>query len=137
MNKLLIGLLIIAAGAGTFLYLRNKKKETVSNEFKKELIIGKWKTNDVLTNDSNFNKFQFNFQQNGTIIRSLNDSAKADTFQFEWNKANELVWAELIPTEKEKPIDSIGKIYKVIKLTADSFQVKAADSSIILFTKVN
>ena len=137
MNKLLIGLLIISAGAGTFLYLRNKKKETVPNEFEKELIIGKWKTNDVLTNDSNFNKFQFNFQQNGTIIRSLNDSAKADTIHFEWNKANELVWAELIPTDKEKSIDSIGKIYKVIKLTADSFQVKAADSSTILFTKVN
>ncbi len=136
MNKLLIGLLIIAAGAGTFLYLRNKKKETVPNEFKKELIIGKWKTNDVLTNDSNFNKFQFNFQQNGTIIRSLNDSAKADTIHFEWNKANELIWAELTLKEKEKPIDSTGKIYKVIKLTADSFQVKAAESSTILFTKV-
>lgn len=137
MNKLLIGLLIIAAGAGTFLYFRNKKNETVPNEFKKELIIGKWKTNSVLTNDSNFNKFQFNFQQNGTIIRSLNDSAKADTIHFKWNKANELVWVELTPKEKEKPVDSTGKIYQVIKLTADSFQVKAADSSTILFTKVN
>lgn len=137
MNKLLIGLLIIAAGAGTFLFLRKKKNETVPNEFKKELIIGKWKTNDVMTNDSGITNFQFEFKQNGTIIRSLNDSAKADTIHFKWNKANELVWAELTPKEKEKPVDSTEKIYKVIKLTADSFRVKAADSSTILFTKVN
>lgn len=137
MNKLLIGLLIIAAGVGTFLYLRNKKKEPVPNNINKEWVIGKWKTNDLLTNDSDFSKFQFNFLKNGTIIRSLNDSSKADTIHFEWNKANELVWSELTPAEKEKTVDSTRKIYKVIKLTADSLRVQAADSSTILFTKVN
>lgn len=136
MNKLLIALLIVAAGAGTFLLLRKKKNATVTNDIKKEWIVGKWETNAVVANDSNFGKFQFDFQQNGTIIRSLNDSVKADTIHFEWNKANELVWSKWTPLEKEKANDSTGKIYKVTKLTPDSLQVQALDSSTVLFTKV-
>jgi len=128
MNKLIIGLLIIAAGAGTFFLLRKKKETTVTNEIKKEWIIGKWKTDVVMANDSTFSKYQFDFQKDGNIVRSLNDSVKADTSHYEWNKANELVW-------KEKSSDSTGKIYVVTKLTQDSLQVQAADSSTVLFIK--
>jgi hypothetical protein len=38
----------------------------------------------------------------GNIIRSLNDSAKADTSHYEWNKDNALIW-------KEHASDSTGK----------------------------
>ena len=129
MNKLFIGLLIIAAGAGTFILLRKKKNNEFSNDIKKEWIVGKWKTNAVLTNDPNFSKSQFDFQKDGKVIRSLNDSVKADTSHYEWNKANQLVW-------KEKLSDSTGKIYVVVKLTQDSLQFQSADSSTVLFTKV-
>ena len=130
MNKLIIGLLIIAAGAGIFLLLRKKKHTTVSNEIKKEWIVGKWKSDAVMANDSNFSKYQFDFQKDGNVVRSLNDSVKADTTYYEWNKANELVW-------KEKASDSTGKVYLVTKLTRDSLQVQGTDSSTVLFTKVN
>jgi hypothetical protein len=129
MNKLLIGLLVVAAGAGIFLLLRKKKDATTTNEIKKEWIVGKWKTAAVMANDSNFSKYQFDFQKDGNIVRSLNDSAKVDTSHYEWNKANELVW-------KEKASDSTAKIYVVTKLTQDSLQVQAADSSTVLFIKL-
>ena len=52
MNKLFIGLLIIAAGAGVFFFLRNKKSGT-STGLQKELLVGKWKLDspDVKTRD--------------------------------------------------------------------------------------
>ena len=41
MNKLLIGLLIIAAGAGAFFLLR-KTEQPVTQRIERELLIGKW-----------------------------------------------------------------------------------------------
>lgn len=128
MNKLIIGLLTVAAGAGIFLLLRKKKETITANSINKEWIVGKWKPDAVSTNDSDFSKYQFDFQKNGNVLKSLNDSVKADTSHYEWNKASELVW-------KEKANDSTGKVYVVIKLTQDSLQVQSADSSTILFTK--
>jgi len=128
MNKLLIGLLVVAAGAGTFLLLR-KKNDVTTNGIKKEWIVGTWKTDAVPVNDSAFNKYHYNFQKEGIVLRSLNDSAKADTSHYEWNKTNQLVW-------KEKASDSTGKIYSVTKLTQDSLQVQTADSSTVVFIKV-
>ena len=128
MNKLFIGLLIVAAGAGTFILLRKKTNTEFSSDIKKEWIIGKWKTNAVMANDSNFSKYQFDFQKNGNVIRSLNDSVKVDTSRYEWNKSNQLVW-------KEKLSDTTGKVYAVVKLTQDSLQVRSKDSMSFLFIK--
>ena len=128
MNKLFIGLLIVAAGTGAFFLLR-KKKTTDANKINKEWIIGKWETDAVIPGDSTFRLFRYEFQKEGNILRSLNDSAKADTTHYEWNKKNDLVWSK-------KPGDSTGRIYSVIKLTTDSLQVRSEDSTMILFTKV-
>ena len=125
MNKLFIGLLIVAAGAGVFFFLR-KKKNTTTNDIKKEWILGKWKAD--AGKDSAFSSYSYDFLKDGNVVRSLNDSAKADTSHYEWNKANELVW-------KEKASDSTAKIFSVIKLTQDSLQVQSKDSATILFTK--
>ena len=125
MNKLLIGLLIAAAGTGVFFLLRKKKNATTS-EIKKEWIVGKWKAD--AGKDSDFSSYNYDFLKDGKIIRSINDSAKADTAHYEWNKLNELVW-------KEKISDSTGKIFSVIKLTQDSLQFQSRDSIRILFTK--
>ena len=129
MNKLLIGLLIVAAGAGTFLLLRKKKSTTVTNSLNKEWVVGKWKTDAQPGNDSNFSKYSYDFLKDGNIVRLLNDSTKADTMHFEWSKNNELIW-------KEKVTDSTGKSYAVVKLTQDSLQVQSKDSVTILFTKL-
>ena len=82
-----------------------------------------------MANDSNFSKYQFDFQKEGNVVRSLNDSVKIDTSYYVWNNDHELLW-------KEKASDSTGKIYVVSMLTTDSLQVQARDSTIILFTKV-
>jgi hypothetical protein len=129
MNKLLIGLLIVAAGTGAFFLLRKKKQEPVTTELKKEWIIGQWKSDAIVDNDSNFNKYRFDFQSNGSLLRSLNDSTGADTVYYEWSKTSELVW-------KEKATDSVGKNFTVLQLTPDSLQVQGKDSVKILFTKL-
>jgi hypothetical protein len=136
MNKLFIGLLIVATGAGVFFLLSKKKNTTEIAGINKELIIGKWKTDAVIANDSGFNKYNYNFQKEGTVLRSLNDSVKADTTHYEWNKVNDLIWYQRTPSEKETPVDSSAKIYSVVKLTQDSLLVQSADSSTVLFTKV-
>ncbi len=127
MNKLFIGLLIVAAGAGAFFLLRKKKNSTTSNDIKKEWIVGKWKADAGKA--STFSSYRYDFLKDGNIIRSLNDSAKADTSHYEWSKDNALIW-------KENADDSTGKILSVLKLTQDSLQVQAADSSTVLFIKL-
>ena len=134
MNKLIIGLLVVAAGAGIFLLLRKKNETTTANSINKDWIVGKWNpiaigSDSTLANDSNFSKYRFEFQKDGNVVRSINDSVKADTTHYEWNKNNELVW-------KEKANDSTGKVYVVTNLTQDSLQIMATDSSTILFTKL-
>jgi len=67
--------------------------------------------------------------KDGAIIRSVSDSAKADTLHYEWNKVNEFIL-------KEKAADSSGKTFAVVKQTQDSLQVQSKDSSTILFTRL-
>lgn len=127
MKNVLIGLLIVAAGTGIFFLLRNKKKPAAKNKINKELIIGKWKAD--AGKDSAFSQYSYGFLEDGNIVRSLNDSTKADTSHYEWNKDNELVW-------KEKAGDSTSKVFAVIKLTQDSLNLQSKDSASILFTKL-
>ena len=128
MNKLFIGLLIIAAGAGVYFFVLKKKNSTTGTTINKELIIGKWKVD--AGNDSVLSQYRYDFTKEGNVLRSPNDSAAvAVTSYYEWNKKNELVW-------KETAADSAGKVFAVVKLTQDSLQVLSKDSATILFTKV-
>ncbi len=130
MNKLFIGLLIVAAGAGVFFLLRKKKNTTEpENEIKKELIIGKWRTDAQPGNDSTFKDYRYEFSKEGNIIRSLNDSAMADSSFYAWNNESNLEW-------KKNATDTTGVLYKVIQLTADSLQLVSKDSVTILFTRL-
>ena len=128
MNKLFIGLLIVAAGSGIFFLLRKKKSTTTANDVNKEWIVGKWKAD--AGNDSTFSSYHYDFLKDGNILKSLNDSANADTLHYEWGKNNELIW-------KEKSSDSTGKIFTVLNLTQYSLQVQSKDSITIVFTKLN
>jgi len=129
MKKLFIGLLVVAVGTGVFFLLRRKKDETVTKEITKEWILGRWTTGAATATDPGLSKYQLDFQKDGRVIRSKNDSTRADTSHYAWNKTNEMVW-------KEKATDSTGNILLVTKLTPDSLQVQAADSSATLFIKV-
>ncbi len=133
MNKLFIGLLIVAAGAGVFFLIQKKKNHVTANSINKELIIGKWKAEAA--NDSLFSQYSYDFMKDGNIVRSLNDSVKADTSRYEWNKKNELVLSTWTLSEKQTDADSVGKVFAVLKLTKDSLQVQSKDSAMILFIK--
>ena len=143
MNKLFIGLLIVAIGAGAFFYLRKKDKPT-GNDIKKEWIVGKWKIDSLTSGkgssdnflvgimglvDPNTLKYHYEFTKNGAILRSLNDSLTKDSSRYEWDKEDQLIW-------KEDPADSTGSVLLVAKLNKDSLLLQNKDSTTILFTKV-
>src|SRR5258706_5698914 len=143
MKKLFIGLLIIAAGAGAYYFLQKQKSETPVT-FEQELLVGKWKmdsmfvaSNDsashliagIAGGDSNFHKYQFDFQKEGTIVQTLHNRAKTDTSWYEWNKKNELLI-------KESATDSTGEIYSVNKLNLDSLVLQSKDSAVLVLTKL-
>lgn len=128
MNKLLIGLLLVAAGAGTYFLLKKKKDRPVANAINKEMIIGKWKPGNADPGDSTNVPYRYEFLKDGTVLHSLADSAKSDSSRYEWNQKDQLLW-------KENAADSAGRIFSVLKLTADSLQVQLPDSSTLLFIK--
>ncbi|HEX4877056.1 MAG TPA: hypothetical protein VFV31_10320 [Chitinophagaceae bacterium] len=127
MKNFIIGLLVVAAGAGVYFFVLRKKDKETKVAFSKEWVIGKWKA-DAGT-DSVFSAYSYDFLKEGIILRAANDTLKADTLHYEWNKANALVW-------KDDTADSTGKTFTIIKLTQDSLQVQSADSVSILFTKL-
>ena len=128
MNKLFIGLLIIAAGAGVFFVL-TKKNKTATTAINKDWIIGKWQTqppNPVI--DTVFALYRYDFLKDGILLQSLQDSIPADTMHYEWNKLSQLVW-------KQNKEDTTSRVFKVVLLTPDTLQVRGADSLNLLFTK--
>ena len=130
MNKLLIGLLVIAVAGGAFFLLKKKKDQTVTHVINKEWIIGKWKTESYQpVMDSVQPKFQYDFQKDGIALRSISDTVKADTVSYNWKDAAQLII-------KENAADSVGTVFTVSKLTQDSLQVQGSDSVVILLTKV-
>ena len=69
MNKLIIGLLIIAAGAGVYFLLSKKKNSTETAVIKKELIIGTWKIESYQpATDSLQPKYSYDFQKDGMAV---------------------------------------------------------------------
>lgn len=130
MKNLIIGLLVVAAGAGVFFLLKKKKASTEPvSEIKKDLIIGKWKTDAQPGNDSTFKDYQYEFSKEGNIVRSLNDSTIADSVFYAWDKESNLEW-------KKYAADTTSVLYKVVQLTADSLQLLSKDSSVIQFTRL-
>ena len=141
MKQLIVGLLIIAAGAGAFYFLQQKKTET---PIEKELLVGKWKLNslDVKTKDStayilpaiaaidsNLTNYHYDFRKDGNVFKSLTGSAKVDTSHYEWAKKNRLTW-------KENPGDSTSEVFTVTRLTNDSLLLLSKDSATFVFTRL-
>lgn len=130
MNKLLIGLLVVAAGAGAYFLLKKKKEQTVATSINKEWIIGKWKPEPTqIAKDSVQPQFRYEFQKDGLAFRSVSDTVKADTISYAWKDKDRILI-------KEKPADTTGVEFTVTKLTQDSLQVTGTDNSGILFIKM-
>jgi hypothetical protein len=124
MKKLFIGLLVAAAGGAAFFLLNQKK--TTGTAINKELIIGKWKP---AASDSTQPHYQYSFQKDGIALRAVNDTAKADTSHYEWNKEDKLV---LKATEK----DTVATAFTVVQLSADTLRLQSEKNATeVLLTK--
>jgi hypothetical protein len=121
MNKLLIGLLIIAAGtAGYFVFLRKNTNNEPGVNLNKS-ILGKWKQNDSTRH--------YEFLADGLIIRPGTDSLPADTAYYQWDNAGAFVWKPDTSGTRDIP-------YEVTRLTTDSLVLQSADSTWTIFTKI-
>src|SRR5215203_3979477 len=144
MKKIILPVILVAATGGIAYYLLQKKKQK-DLSIHKELVIGKWKIdplvtkNDSTTNglalllfalDSNARKEVYDFQTNGQVFISLpNDSlSKKDTSSFAWGKDKELLL-------KEKHSDPVAESMTVIKLDKNNLVLLSADSTLIYFKK--
>lgn len=141
MNKLFIGLLIIAAGAGIFFYLRQQDKPTPGNALVKEQIIGSWKlesmrnANDSIDAmvgllsllDSNLSRYHCEFTKDGSAFLKLNDSI-TDSYRYEWKDDDHLIW-------KQNKEDTTGDVFSVLTLNKDSLQLRDSDSTLMVFSK--
>jgi hypothetical protein len=142
MKKLFIGLLLIAAGAGAYYFLQKKKIETF-NPVKKEFLSGVWKLDSLYAvsgdsasmiglaaiADSNSHNYRFNFREDGTLLRTLDETPGADTSHYDWSGKNEL-------RIKDAAKDSTGVNYTVNKLVRDSLVLQSRDSAVFVFTRV-
>lgn len=126
MKNVLIGLLIIAAGTGTYFFLFKKKNTEQVSSINKELLAGKWKTvsyQPVI--DSLQPLYGYDFQKDGIALRSTSDTVKADTTHYAWSKENELVI-------KANATDTAGMAYVVQKLSADTLQVQSKKDQVTI-----
>src|SRR5688572_1377068 len=107
MNKLLIGLLIITAGAGAFFLLR-KKDQPVTQRIERELLIGKWMETSV---DSTASPFYFDFQEKNLLVRSVStkELVEADSLYYEWTQEDDL-------HIKKSAGDSASRFMRIIQL---------------------
>jgi hypothetical protein len=133
MQKQIIGLLLVAAaGTGAYFYFFNdrtcnKPSQSSTNQ---ELIIGKWKTETIEpATDSTESKYMYDFKNDGKAFRSANDTTKADTIFYNWNKTAALVLTKLVN-------DSTGNELLVTKLNADTLQWLTAAKTTVTLLKL-
>lgn len=145
MKKILIGLLIIAAGAAIY-FLLPKQQKTISNlDSQKELLIGKWKldslvypqkpsADDFMTSimgmvDSLYIQYQYRFDENGYIQILNKDSSTKDSSRYEWSSDHQLKWRESTP-------DTISYLFHVNELNKEKLVLQSNDSTRFLFSKL-
>ena len=114
MKKLFIGLLIIAAGAGAFFYLRSKQIKLAERPvINRDLILGEWMIDSVhstesldtakgIVTDSFYKAVRYNFGKDGKVIVSLGDFL-TDTSMYTFKTDSVLSW-----DEGDSSITSIG-----------------------------
>jgi|SRR5688572_13898083 hypothetical protein len=142
MKKVFIGLLIIAAAAGAYYFLRKANKPETITEVNKELLVGEWKLdslqfpkdssksqnlNILLLIDSNLTKYRYVFTKDSTMTLHPLDSSTVERSGYLWAK-NDLV----IRKDSSSTADSLT----VSILNKDSLVLQDKDSTILFFTKI-
>ena len=146
MKKIILAVILLAAAGGAAYYLLQKKKQDNHiTTINKELVIGKWKIDSLVSQkdstkdglelllfamDSNARREVYDFQTNGQVFVSLpNDTlSKKDTSSFAWGDDKELLW-------KDNHSDAATESMTVIKLDKNDFVLRFAASVLIYFKK--
>jgi hypothetical protein len=129
MNKLLIGLLIVAAGAGAYLLLKKNNSHHIK-AVEETAILGKWKISAHETNDSSGLSARYDFLDNGKLLVFENDSTMvADTIPYHWQKDHVLVINDVKG-------DSTGKEFTILKLNADSLTIQDRSTDTLTFLRM-
>ena len=142
MKNVFIVLLIAAIGGGVYYYFNHKQKTFPQNS--KELIVGNWKvdslvtgnTNDSLSEsmdgfmlnmrDSSPGKYEFEFREDNLVIQTLNGKTR-DTTYYQLADKNILLWSNS-DTAKIK--------WTINKLDSSDLAVQDIDSAKFFFKKV-
>jgi hypothetical protein len=134
MQKQIIGLLlVVAAATGVYFYFVNsrtcdKPPQSPTNQ---ALIIGKWKTAAIEPAiDSAEGTYLYNFLNNGKMLRSTNDTTKADTIFYNWNQTAAAILMKLGE-------DSIEKEFVITKLNTDTLQWQTPTKVMVTLLKLS
>jgi hypothetical protein len=138
MNKAFIGLLIIiAAGAGVFFFLRKQNKTSLN----KEWIAGSWKLDSLAHKDSSshgilllpdvaLKSYQYNFNTDSSKLVIVGDSGSTVSLYYQWRNGNKLM-------VMDNATDTTGDVVTVNQLTNDKMVVQSVDSTLLFFIKTN
>lgn len=143
MKKIILAVIILAAAGGAVYFLLQNKKtaQQVQTSFK-QTILGDWKIDSISTKenkapaflalvaDSNYNKYQFRFKEDGSIAQMLGDSILPVKHGYEWKDSANLVFIEGDSLTEKIPV-------QVVSLNEKELTVTTADSTIIFYKKAS
>ncbi len=131
MKKIIFGLLIVAAGAGAYYLLSQKKQIEPAAEDKSTLLLGKWKAMEPVSgSDSSLMAgLQYEVLKDGVALVRDSASAAPDSIYYTWTDAGDLqIRLNAADTTTEK--------FNVVVLNKDSLQMKDKDSKLYRFTRI-
>lgn len=146
MKKIILAVILLAAAGGGIYYLLQKKKQTEPTTINKELVLGRWKIDSLVSQkdstedglalllfamDSTAKNEIYDFQNDGKVIVSVASDtiAKKDTSCFFWGRDNKFLW-------KEKITDTVVDTMSVVKLDKQEFVLQSSDSTLIYLKKL-
>lgn len=143
MKKIILAVIILAAAGGAVYFLLQNKKpaQQVQTSFK-QTILGDWKIDSISTKenkapaflalvaDSNYNKYQFRFKEDGSIAQMLGDSILPVKHGYEWKDSANLVFIEGDSLTEKIPV-------QVVSLNEKELTVTTADSTTIFYKKAS
>lgn len=141
MKKIILAVILLAAAGGAVYFLLQNKKpaQQVQTSFQ-QTILGDWKIDSISTKenktpafltlvaDSNYNKCQFRFKEDGTIAQMLGDSILPVKHGYEWKDSVNLVLLEGDSLTEKIPV-------KVISLNEKELTLFTTDSTTIFYKK--
>ncbi len=131
MKKIIFGLLIVAAGAGAYYLLSQKKNIELVSENKSTLLLGKWKAaNRIGSSDSSLLAgFQYEVLKDGVALVRDSAASVADSFYYAWTDEGDL-------QIRLKAADTAIEKFNVVLLNKDSLQLKDKESKLYRFSRM-